>query len=219
MKRIMTTALLLALGLASCGNPLDPAPGMVKRIRVAAIIADKPEAKPGEEITMTAYVIEPMGRQYGVEWFLGQDDKSAAIGTGNQVKWLAPQDEGRYLISVVATDETGNFEPATKAMVVSSNPEPNRNPVLNITAEPAPGASVGPGDRVALKMDYLDPDAEDADNLRPAWLITSGKLSKDDEPEVEWTAPSEPGNYTIYGVVRDMRGGTAFSSVVFAVSE
>ena len=218
IKILIPPVLAIALSFAQgCGSGFPNEPGLVKRLRVAAIVADKPEVKPGEIVRLTAYVIDPKTGRFGLTWGIEQDLKPLILGEGQSLDWTAPAAETVQIIALYAQDETGDHEAAVKKIVVSNNPEPNRNPLCAIIAVPDPVIGVPVKGKVTLRMEATDPDPADQGNLRVAWMITRGGLSDDTDPVVVWTAPSEPGFYTAYGAVRDMRGGVALSSVLLKV--
>jgi hypothetical protein len=211
--------LLLAGSLFNCGSPFGTEEfGLVKRLRVAAIVCEPAEVKPGGVVHLIATVISPKTENFTMVWAEEQNYQPVPIGSGMETDWTAPVTEGIYPVFLYVEDDTGDRETAMKKVVVSNSDTPNHNPKIAIIAVPSPVIGVPVNGKVDLKIESMDPDPGDEENLRVAWMITKGKLTDDIIPEVTWTAPSEPGDYIIYGALRDMRGGVAISQFPMKVS-
>lgn len=68
MKRTMVSAALgISLLASACTGGLDPA-WRVVRPRVVALVADRPEVVPGDDVTLHALAYDPLGRPLRYEW-------------------------------------------------------------------------------------------------------------------------------------------------------
>lgn len=114
----------------------------------------------------------------------------------------------------------------------------NHPPRAWLTSENTGGDKVGPGERVSLWAVYFDPDTDDRSTLVESWTISGGKLASSSAPfpedlkrrvrtltgnvdfdsvkfsAVEWTAPSEKGNFKIDFVVKDSAGASGHTQYV-----
>ncbi len=62
-----TVALLALLSLPACTGSL-PVPQIVLTPRILAIVAESPEAHPGDDVDVRAFMFDPMGRELRYEW-------------------------------------------------------------------------------------------------------------------------------------------------------
>lgn len=118
---------------------------------------------------------------------------------------------------------------------------PNRNPTLLPLEGTAPLDAIPRGARVTLRASWPEGDAEAyvsvdvaearvvdrREAMRVSWFVTGGALASDRtgraEEELEtftendWVAPGEAGPVHLHLVLRDSRGGVAFTSYVLHV--
>jgi len=84
-------------------------------------------------------------------------------------------------------------------------PAGNAAPFIDAVVGSAPGVRVG--GELALRAVAYDPNP--ADVLTYAWRATGGSFSSATSPEPVWTAPQEPGSFTLTLEVTDARGAAA----------
>lgn len=116
---------------------------------------------------------------------------------------------------VVLIEEGGDVYWSLKRIYISDASPPNSNPVVDVIVV---DKKVGDGPvqvpratSVGLQTEASEPDD---DEMAVEYFVTGGALedntSGDLAASVSWTTPNEPGNVTIYAVVRDGRGGTGW---------
>lgn len=113
-----------------------------------------------------------------------------------------------HLLQVrVADDKHGTFAGVYVQVVDPSIvPPSNRAPVLASIVAASP--SVAPFGQVTLTASASD---EDGDALRFAWIVPAGDVGGSSTSTETWTAPSQPGTYTLQCMVTDghvWSGGT-----------
>lgn len=120
------------------------------------------------------------------------------------------------LILHVNRDEETTW--ALKRLWISASGNPNQNPVIDglIVDKEDPGtgfSSVPPDTSVSLQSLASDPDD---DPLRIEYLVTAGTIeentSEDPTARIFWHTPTELGDVTVWAIVRDNRGGTAYTA-------
>ncbi len=149
----MVPMLLAALG---CAGPSDET--IVDELRVLAVLADPPEARPGETVLLESLVVDPEGRGYDVmAWSCTRTGEDCAEGAGfGGEAWsglvaASRPDEAWLPSTYFVPDELGSF----------------------VTAEPAPlvqhwtlACEPGICDALDLALDDPDPASAEADALR-----------------------------------------------------
>jgi hypothetical protein len=143
-------------------------------------------------------------------------------------------------IDVDAGLAADDVELAFKRLPISANPQPNRNPVTTglrvdgVLVEDAGVVEVDAGAEVTLSPALTDDSREDyvyrtragADEARTEelwvqWYAEDGAYEQDVsvDPYLDrtWTAPAVSGDVGAWVVVRDRRGGMAWTSLVFRV--
>ncbi len=144
------------------------------------------------------------GQELGYEW---SASGGVIQGTGANITWIAPDSEGTYTVSVNVTDTRG----ATATDSVGINVTSNRPPEIDsLTAD---AEWVFPDGSIMVSCNASDPDGDD---LSYEWTATGGDISGTDS-EVTWTAPEEPGQYSITVTVTDGHGGSATETVLVRV--
>ena len=116
---------------------------------------------------------------------------------------------------------------------------PNTNPRITSLSSSAPLEAVSAGAEVELELDWDGPSAEEfpaldlaaqslvsqREQLTTSWLTTGGALAQAHtaaaglSSRVRWTAPAAAGSVYIWAVLRDSRGGLAWSSLRIEVVE
>lgn len=148
------------------------------------------------EIVCTAS--SPGGRELGYEWSASGGDIQ---GTGANITWIAPDSEGTYTVSVNVTDTRG----ATAADSVGINVTSNRPPDIDSLTSDALWTL--PSGSLQVACNASDPDGDD---LSYRWEYEAGEISQvsEDGSVISWTAPEEPGQYSITVTVTDGHGGS-----------
>lgn len=227
--------LFLTLGsfFFHCGIEEDTGFAVVRELRIAAVVAEPPELAPGDEVTLIAYSVDPEGRDLAYLWFnppefiepnKGIPEEIQPIGFDQRITWKAPERTGTYTLIVLTVPVeylpelvgVQNFESleniphalAFKKITVSDSLQKNHNPVIeDISITPS---YFEPGDTITLTAVASDPDS---DELQFAWISTQKGLSSDYKNPVEFKVPNDGLPAIIYLIVRDMRGGSALSSI------
>jgi hypothetical protein len=133
-----------------------------------------------------------------------QLDGSAVAGTGVTDGGTSPpqgQPSGPqvYLIQVRATDGHTAMVGGTFVHVKDGS-EPPGNHAPAVSAISASPGSTAPFGQVTLQAAATDADG---DALRYAWISTAGRLTGSSTQNETWTAPSQPGTYTLQVMVTD----------------
>jgi hypothetical protein len=180
----------------------------------------------------------------------GDPGRVTALGTGSTATWTVPDDLlddlspddaaiGRdvYVVFGIELDgldsapEEGEHDVAFKRVRISTNPEPNANPVIeallldrNSSEAPLP---VDVGARTELlvlatqesRQQYMLHGDLEQEDMRYTWLVTRGSIAdpvswgdSGGVSETRWAVPGsgEP-DLMLWVVLRDGRGGTAWA--------
>jgi len=140
----------------------------------------------------------PGGDELGYEW---SASGGVIQGTGAIVTWIAPDSEGEYSVSVTVTDTRG----ATATDSVGINVTSNRPPEIDsLTAD---ATWTLPSGSMQVACNASDPDG---DELSYKWEYDAGEVSQvsEDGSVITWTAPEDPGIYSITVTVTDGHGGS-----------
>ena len=202
------TPLLLLTGVFGCA--MGPsAETLVDELRVLAVLADKPEARPGETVALESLVVDPLDAGYDVmAWTCtpGPDGCLEAAGlTG--VSWdglvtaAQPEDpwlESAYFVAPQVSEFVGP-EPVPLVQHWTLACEPGLCPVLDAAlAEPAPDSAESDALRAALGEPFTL--LEDLPMLGVSLALRSLSVSTRDDvervqnPTVECSArDGEPG--------------------------
>jgi hypothetical protein len=130
------------------------------------------------------------------------------VGEGATVTWIAPDSEGDYRVTVVATNVRGGAATRQVTLEVRANTPPI---ISSLVADPSWAL---PSGSLQVACTASDPDG---DVLTYEWTATGGDISRTGEV-VDWTAPQELGIYDLTVVVTDGYGGedTTFLSLSVA---
>lgn len=131
--------------------------------------------------------------------------------TGSQINWIAPDEIGEFEISVVVNDKNGLSDSSKINIQVLDeiNTEPT---ILKMTAEPR---KIDLGEQTIIEC--FANDNED-DQLNYLWNSAFGSIEGTGN-EIVWTAPIEPGNYTVSCIVSDSKNLTATDSITISVRD
>jgi hypothetical protein len=124
-------------------------------------------------------------------------------GTGASVNWTAPDSEGFYDVTVMATDGRSVEVMKQVTIIVRANTAPSIN---SLVADAEWTLLSG---TLQVACNTTDPDG---DELSYEWSTTGGDISGAGAA-VNWTAPEEVGIYYVTVVVTDGHGSSATDSV------
>ena len=249
-------ALGLGLGLApmACEPTFDNA-HVVDELRVLAVQAEPPEVGVGDAVHLEVLAASPNGgpvrvhlwqcaARGGMRQGCEDFDDTIDLGEGGGAADLVIQEGWRerldragglpvqQVITIVARRED-EVSRAIKRIVVSDEPTPNRNPVLEALlledeeSEARPFV-VGPGGAVHLHPVVGEGSVEPYDKIRLdgarepttetlflSYYYGCGRVANlrsggPDDLGATWRAPDEPGRCSLYAILRDDRGGVDF---------
>jgi hypothetical protein len=154
----------------------------------------------------------------------------AASGWSSLVAGIPAGPDRRF--SVVATNANGDvlYAGTASGVTITKGVEAFVLIVLQQVTPPVPFDNAAPrfrslrvsktsvmtGDTVQLVADAIDPNPGDA--LTYGWTATGGSFDAPAAPATTWTAPSQPGTYTLTVTARDPKQATASASVTITVA-
>ncbi|MEN9785734.1 MAG: hypothetical protein RLZZ299_998 [Pseudomonadota bacterium] len=197
----------------------------------AGLVGVEPFLAPSWTIPATA--LDGLPEDARVEGFSAFVNVSALPGTADGASGAAPVD-------VEAGLQADDVELAFKRLPISSNPQPNRNPSLDgievdgVLVADGGAVEVAAGAQVELSPSIPD-DSREAyvfrtragvdeprtEELWVQWYAEDGAFEQDVsvDPFLDraWTAPGSAGTVGMWVVVRDRRGGMAWTSLTVRV--
>lgn len=181
---------------------------------ISSLAADPARVAAGGVTSLSVSATDPDGDVLAYEW--SAPTGTLSDGAGAAVTWTAPASDGVYLLTVLATDGQGASATGTLAVLVFTEPpaDPANSPPTISAMTPASGADVAPSGTTTATVTAADPDG---DSLSYTWSATGGAFTGSGA-SVTWTAPPQPGTYTLTCLVTDGRGGMAQRSVNVTVS-
>jgi len=179
---------------------------------VESFTADPDEVEKGEESIITATATDPEGDELTYEL---SAEAGELTGTGPQWTWKAPDDVGRYELTLIVSDGRGNTDMASLSVTVVDDGgpvEPENHPP-DIKSFTSSEDTVVTGGTVDLTVIAQDPDA---DVMEYEYTFTMGQVSGSGN-FVQYVAPAIPGTARVTVVVSDGRGGTDTASLDITV--
>ena len=186
-----------------------------KAPHIDSLVADADWTNPSGSIQVTCDAEDPDDDELSYEWIATGGD---ITGTGPEVVWIAPQDVGKYDITVVVTDEHGSSDTRKLCSTVVIGEPPDIEALL-ITAEhcylkpQSWGYKVGKEQEYQIECTVTDIGSE----LSYNWSCEYGALSGEGTV-ITWTAPDE---YVIAMditvTVSDIAGNMVCKSLVLEV--
>lgn len=173
--------------------------------RIQALTADTVEVEKNKTINIFGYAQDQDSSPLTYQWRASGGNIS---GTGNHVRWTAPDTEGDYKITLIVTDESGQAD--TAYLDLTAVAEINIAPVVQLSAS---SLYVTPDGTISLHTDASDANG---DALTFEWSATDGTLQAGDQ-DATWTAPSANGNYEISVKVTDSKGLATTASIIITV--
>jgi hypothetical protein len=182
---------------------------------INSLVADASWTTPSGSIQMTCDAEDPDDDELSYEW---SANGGVISGTGTEVIWTAPEDTGKYNITVVVTDGHGSSDTKKVCSTVAIGEPPNIETLL-ITAEHCYLRTYSWGYKVGKEQEYqIECTVTDAGNeLSYNWSCEYGTISGEGSV-ITWTAPDEYILRTEVTVtVSDIAGNMACKSVALNV--
>ena len=142
-------------------------------------------------------------------FFNWQSSAGTFSGGGSAANWTAPDFAGTFFVFCTVADGSGNQVSDSTAITVIGNYNPQIN---NMFSDPG---QVEKGETANLNCQA---DDLDGDSLTFLWQADFGTFSGSGNL-VTWTAPQNPGYYTVFCTVTDGRGGKTIDSLGIAVGK
>ncbi|MFW3145290.1 MAG: fibronectin type III domain-containing protein [Thermoplasmatota archaeon] len=161
---------------------------------VERITATPERLYPGETSLIEVSAFDPDGSDISVDF---EADAGKISDEGRSAVWKAPDEIGRYTISVIVSDGSLEVEDTVNLFVLDPSEPINHAPVIsemNISRE-----EVDPGETVAVTVTAVD---EDGDEILYGYTVSGGAISGSGN-SVEWTLPEAAGDYIITVQVHD----------------
>jgi len=198
---LISLIVLTAIAVTVCGC------GPASRSSVSlSLEADKTVLLPSETVNVECNATDVDGGNLSYNWSV----TGGAIHprkSGESAAWTAPGEPGNYTITVNVTDEDGGEATDSVILTVRINQLPVITGLVASEEKVLPSSSC-----------QLECDAEDADNdpLTYKWETEGGNVTGAGSI-VNWTAPEQPGSYSITVLVEDIMGGKSTASVTIDV--
>jgi len=146
--------------------------------------------------------------QIGYEWSASGGTIS---GTGTVITWATPSTPGKYSVKCIVRDNNSGI--VSDSIFIDAVEFINNVPSINkLIAHPR---KIHLGSTTKINCVASDVDG---DSLIYNWSAAFGTLNGSDT-SVTWTAPVNAGNYYIFCLVDDGRGGTAIDSIGVSVRD
>jgi len=149
------------------------------------------------------------GTVISISWFM---DGTQLASTGSSIQFTAPSDTGSYEISCQVMDSEGLTVSASENLEVLGLI--NHAPVIHSLQ--ADHAFILPNMSTSISCSASD---EDNDELSYFWAASSGGSLIGEGSEVIWTAPEQPGEYTISCTVEDQYFVADSASIQITVTD
>jgi hypothetical protein len=182
---------------------------------INSLVADADWTTPSGNIRVTCDVEDPDEDELRYEWIVTGGN---ITGTGSEVGWIAPQDVGKYDITVIVTDGHGSSDTKKVCITVAIGEPPNIEDLL-VTAEHCYLKTYSWGYKVGKEQEYriecivIDVGGE----LSYNWTCEYGAISGEGSMII-WTAPNEYLERTEVTVtVSDIAGNMVCKSVALNV--
>jgi hypothetical protein len=160
---------------------------------ITKAFANPTQIKPGGKTTLTVEAFDEDGDDLE---YIYETNYGTIEGSGPEVYWAAPADEGQYDISIYVFDGVLRSERVSITITVSDT-APNLAPVIrSITIDPA---VMGPNDLAALEVDAFDPEGQ---KLLYRYMVAKGSILGDGS-KVSYHSPGQEGIYEITAIVND----------------
>jgi len=175
---------------------------------ISDISADPETVSPGGASTITVNAEDPDGDTMEFEIEASGGD---VVGSGPVWTWIAPEEEGEYLIEVTVSDPTGSSDSASLSITVLEIVIPNSPPIIRSFT--SSDGSMEVGGLLDLFCEASDPDGDPMDYEYSASI---GKIIGSGE-DVRFRAPDSAGEATIIVLVSDGKGGSDTADLIIQV--
>jgi hypothetical protein len=182
---------------------------------ITGLIADTEWTLPSGNIQVTCTASDSDGDELSYEW---SASGGVISGTGPEVIWTAPEDTGKYDITVVVTDDHGSSDTRKLCSTVVIGEPPSIEALL-VTAEHCYMRTYSWGYKVGKEQDYqIECTVTDVGSeLSYNWSCEYGAISGEGSV-ITWSAPDEyvrTMNVTV--TVSDIAGNMVCKSIVLEV--
>jgi hypothetical protein len=132
------------------------------------------------------------------------------LNNGASIKWIAPNDTGKFTIQVGVSDGNETVDKQIEIHVVNKF---NTAPLINkINAEPR---KIDLGQTSEIECSAVD---NEDDEIFYNWFSSAGTINGS-ASKINWTAPTEEGNYYIKCTVSDEDGASNSDSIAVEVRD
>jgi len=185
---------------------------------INSLVADADWTTPSGSIQVICTASDPDDDELSYEWIATGGD---ITGTGPEVVWTAPEDTGKYDVTVVVTDGHGSSDTRKLCSTVVIGEPPDIEALL-VTAEHCYlkayswGYKVGKAQEYRIECTVTDVGSE----LSYNWSCEYGEISSvsEDGSMITWVAPNEYLKATEVTVaVSDIAGDMVCKSITFEV--
>jgi hypothetical protein len=176
--------------------------------RIKSLSPNKSVVTPGSNVNVYCTADDLDGDALTYIWNIeaGSFLPSGAVGV-----WTAPDVLGEYYVVCDVDDGQGGTATDTVWTTVAEA-APNNPEILSIRANPF---KLDLGETTVITCEATDPDGGD---LTFFWSAIAGTLDGAGH-EIQWIAPSEPGNYSIVCSVENSAGGETSDSILIPVRD
>jgi hypothetical protein len=209
---ILVASCMFVVLLAACAS--DGAPGEAPSI-VDIRPASGTRVDPGAEVHISCIAEDPDGGPLEYEWsasggWFAHEDSAAVL-------WVAPDEEGRWDISVTVTNEEGLT--AERGLRLSTQPgeEPPRITEITITPDPYEEGDICTEEYVTLSCVGQDPDGGP---VFYDWFCgKEGEVTGGGKNHITWRTPEKAGSYAITVSVQDDEGDMEQRTIHLDIAE
>lgn len=215
MRRLCIVLAALSMGMIMIGagcSKSAPAPSSAGPTGnqppvIGSLTAAQNQTSPGATVNIQSVASDPNGDVLNFKW-TATGGSFVDSGQANTT-WRAPKELGSYVIKLTVDDGKGGTAEQTVTIAVGSNHPPV---ISSLTANPP---SLQFAQTTTLTCAASDPDG---DPLQYAWNdADEGSLSGIGNT-VSWTSPSKNGDFTVYVIVSDGKGGESKQQIVITVA-
>jgi len=203
MLLILSSLLLISMGVLSCGSSSAPSAG--QQLTIQSLTPVQNQTLPGGTVAIESSVINPGNSPLIYKW---SASGGGFGGSGQNNIWQAPSQVGVYEITLIVEDGKGGYAQSKTSITVSSNRAPE------ITALSANPVNVLPGGSTVITCVASDPDG---DMVRYSWSAGDGTISGTGN-RVSWISPNKNGDISVTCMVSDGKGAEAKQTILVNVS-
>ena len=176
--------------------------------RIKSLAAKQNEILIDSSTTIYCTAVDKDNNTINFNW---NSDQGTITGSGQQIKFTAPSNPGLYIIKCKIDDGNGGQDSAQVTIKVVESF--NSNPIINkIEASPR---KIDLGKDCNIICYASDPEN---DTLSFTWSSEFGSINGEGN-QINWTAPTNAGNYFIKCKVEDGKGGTTEDSIEVSVRD